>query len=1123
MATSTGAAHEASVRCGVWAGREHWTNIKVGREKRNGPGVQQWSDGSKYEGEFVNDLKHGTGVFTWTNGEFYDGSFYKDYRHGNGTYSWPAGFKFVGKFYLNRKEGYGIQTFPDGTTFQGLYHADERFGPGVVTYPDGRQDVGLWHRERLLRLCTALEGGFTLHAFPEHMARINCKKEPKTQSQSSAKGPETKAKPGTRKVGMDPLLSPYHELLQDERFILPPDMDRYSTDSDHLPVPWGLRKELDLQFFGEHCDNPDTNPDVSAALPLQQRMQAHIHRHRFEVEALDWDVEAVLSENRERFGPKGSLELNSEGLIQEASLGDPQSVYRILRDGKIHPDVGDARGHTALIAATVNCHNDVIHLLLDSGADVNNLNCEGMSALAVCNVLYYPIQSLHETVAEKVPQKTHPKSQAVKARSPSVNSPQSSIVEATKNRAQTTKQADQPNQADDTAPKDHTNQADNEATDPAQCNDSQVSLYNGQGYCQEEADQDEDEQYLQDCSDQAALDLDRMDMTAVRERCSIQVLDGNIPLGSVPWHEKGGSDGLTQQQEEGEAGSEEDRRRERRGSLMVDPAFDSTRSLASFHIHVTEEVMQKTAEALSRSGLVPPADTQETVRKMALMKTEHRGRWTTIKLLLDRGADPNASSVPMPVLFLAIKAGHIQAVRRLLECGARTDMCLPSEQKGFYPLHIAAALPGAEGPKITELLLHAVADPDVTAQDAYEVFKLDKVSRNPVEPQAGFGNKTSTSSGPPSQFYMAPSVPPEEGGRTPLHMACQRDKDYTNAREVVSLLLSHKASTNLLWSGHSPLSLAIASGNDLAVDELLAGGADPNLPLTRRVGSALCAMTNISYDCAAHLRNRTKLLEKLMKAGANILMPVVVGEGRRCAVGTAVDYAHYAFHQDWRIAHTPYHALNQREREAYNARRQILSVMGDLLRQAAIRMERQRGEREQGLGISSVSPTEKFVYTGAGSTPPWNKAARAVLPEEQDSTESLPQQIEQQQRAEKRRGSKAVIVRKPLFKYCYQCGRSVGVVLIACSRCHEVFYCSKTCKMKAWNDRHKDECVRVPAKPKDPNNSVRKAKSNEGSQDPAAQRRYLGAGAKTKMGQLNLAQKLSESQYENLKENYSFI
>lgn len=50
-----------------------------------------------------------------------------------------------------------------------------------------------------------------------------------------------------------------------------------------------------------------------------------------------------------------------------------------------------------------------------------------------------------------------------------------------------------------------------------------------------------------------------------------------------------------------------------------------------------------------------------------------------MKLLLERGADPNMSSIPMPIIFLAIKAGHTEAVQRLLECGARTDLYLTAE------------------------------------------------------------------------------------------------------------------------------------------------------------------------------------------------------------------------------------------------------------------------------------------------------------------------------------------------------------------------------------------------------------------------------------------------------------
>lgn len=60
-----------------------------------------------------------------------------------------------------------------------------------------------------------------------------------------------------------------------------------------------------------------------------------------------------------------------------------------------------AKSNNISAVAQVNCHDDVINLLLDNGADVNKLNCEGMSALAVCSVLYYPLHSLQQTLAEK--------------------------------------------------------------------------------------------------------------------------------------------------------------------------------------------------------------------------------------------------------------------------------------------------------------------------------------------------------------------------------------------------------------------------------------------------------------------------------------------------------------------------------------------------------------------------------------------------------------------------------------------------------------------------------------------------------------------------------------------------
>ncbi|KAK2514189.1 hypothetical protein Q9966_015872 [Columba livia] len=161
----------------------------------------------------------------------------------------------------------------------------------------------------------------------------------------------------------------------------------------------------------------------------------------------------------------------------------------------------------------------------------------------------------------------------------------------------------------------------------------------------------------------------------------------------------------------------------------------------------------------------------------------------------------------------------------------------------------------------------------------------------------------------------------------------------------------------------------IACAHLQAVVELLEHGADPNLPLSRAVGSALCAAVSTAYEQQRTAAQRIALVDKLLEAGANILAPVPLREGQTKAVGTAVDYAYFKYYQDTRIAHTPYHVLSASEQEVLQTRRSLLEHITVKLRECVILKEKEWDQEK-------LRRSKKYYHSSSTAT---SVAARSVF------------------------------------------------------------------------------------------------------------------------------------------------
>ena len=108
----------------------------------NGQGVYVYSNGYRYEGNFIDAKREGAGKLTSPDGESYDGLWANDVFHGQGTYIWANGAKYTGEWKNGVQDGYGIYFYTNGDKYTGYFKNNKFHGKGKYTWADGSVQEG---------------------------------------------------------------------------------------------------------------------------------------------------------------------------------------------------------------------------------------------------------------------------------------------------------------------------------------------------------------------------------------------------------------------------------------------------------------------------------------------------------------------------------------------------------------------------------------------------------------------------------------------------------------------------------------------------------------------------------------------------------------------------------------------------------------------------------------------------------------------------------------------------------------------------------------------------------------------------------------------------------------------
>lgn len=117
--------------------------------KKNGYGIEIYSDDSRYEGMFKNDEKCGLGTYYWSDGSYIQGEWKKNELNGYGIYMFKDGKYYKGKWKEHQMEGFGEFTYPNNKSYIGYFKQDQKDGFGILYwYNEKKMYVGFWKENK---------------------------------------------------------------------------------------------------------------------------------------------------------------------------------------------------------------------------------------------------------------------------------------------------------------------------------------------------------------------------------------------------------------------------------------------------------------------------------------------------------------------------------------------------------------------------------------------------------------------------------------------------------------------------------------------------------------------------------------------------------------------------------------------------------------------------------------------------------------------------------------------------------------------------------------------------------------------------------------------------------------